>query len=207
MATVRFARHGETAWNRAGRVQGWAPTRLTDRGRDQADALATRPDRPPDRLVASDLPRAVETAERLAAATGRAVETDERWRERDWGRLQGLSAAGLYERFPRFSLMDGDAAEAMAARPEGGESLRAVQARVLDAWGDLRAALSPDATAVVVTHAVPICVVVAAAAERDPAAVLRDCAPETGTTVDLRVTDGEATVVDEVSDRDLPVRG
>ncbi|MFB6196640.1 MAG: histidine phosphatase family protein, partial [Haloplanus sp.] len=40
MTTVLLARHGETTWNRDGRLQGWAPTPLTDRGHDQARALA-----------------------------------------------------------------------------------------------------------------------------------------------------------------------
>jgi hypothetical protein len=37
--TAVLVRHGETAWNREGRVQGWAPTSLTDRGREQARTL------------------------------------------------------------------------------------------------------------------------------------------------------------------------
>lgn len=41
MARVLLVRHGETDWNREGRVQGWAPTSLSDRGREQARALAT----------------------------------------------------------------------------------------------------------------------------------------------------------------------
>ena len=31
MTTLLLARHGETGWNREGRVQGWAATGLTDR--------------------------------------------------------------------------------------------------------------------------------------------------------------------------------
>lgn len=34
--TVLLARHGETPWNREGRVQGRAPTPLTERGREAA---------------------------------------------------------------------------------------------------------------------------------------------------------------------------
>lgn len=196
MATVLLARHGETAWNRAGRVQGWAPTRLTDRGRAQADDLAAAvAAAEPDRLVASDLTRARETAERVAAATGLGVETDRRWRERDAGRLQGLDADGLYERFPRLSLADDDAsADAVDARPPGGESLAAVRERVLDAWTDLRADLAPSATAAVVTHAVPIDAVRAAAAGREFAATVRDGGPDPGGVVEVRIEDGSAGV-------------
>lgn len=193
MARVLLARHGETAWNREGRVQGWVPTALTDRGREQARALAKRVERryDPDRLVASDLRRARATAERIAATTGVTVEVDERWRERNWGRLRGRRADDLYERFPRFSLADDDPGDGMAVRPEGGESLRETRARVLDAWSDLRTGLDPDAMAVVVTHAVPVAVIRAAATDRDPAAAIRDGNHGTGAALEL-VVDGTA---------------
>lgn len=41
MGTVLLVRHCETVWNREGRVQGWAATSLSDRGRKQARSLAT----------------------------------------------------------------------------------------------------------------------------------------------------------------------
>lgn len=41
MGTVLLVRHCETVWNREGRVQGWASTSLSDRGRKQARSLAT----------------------------------------------------------------------------------------------------------------------------------------------------------------------
>jgi probable phosphoglycerate mutase len=194
MATVLLARHGETDWNRAGRVQGWAPTRLTDRGRAQADDLAaTVAARDPDRLIASDLLRARQTAERVASATGLSVETDRRWRERDVGRLQGLDETTLYERFPRLSLADAGA-DALDARPEGGESLAAVRERVEDAWTDLRTALDPAATAVVVAHAVPIDAVCAAATGRAFAETVLDADRDTGTVVELETREGETVV-------------
>ncbi|MFB6302991.1 MAG: histidine phosphatase family protein [Haloferacaceae archaeon] len=199
MATVLLARHGETAWNRAGRVQGWAPTRLTERGRAQARDLATTvAAHDPDRLVASDLPRARETADRVAAATGLDVETDRRWRERHWGRLQGLDADGLYERFPRLSLT-ATGGDALDTSPEGGESLTAVRERVHDAWADLGTDLAPAATAVVVSHAVPIDAVCASATGRDFAEALLDSDRDTGTLIELRVEGGRTEVAGEVS--------
>lgn len=189
MATVLLARHGETAWNRDGRVQGWVPTGLTARGRREAEALAERVDRryDPDRLIASDLRRARATAERVAATTGLAVAVDERWRERNWGRLRGRRADEVYERFPRFSVAEGTPGDGMAARPPGGESIERTRARVLDAWEDLRADLAPDATAVVLTHAVPIALVRAAVTGRDPAAAMLDGDRGTGTFHELDV--------------------
>jgi len=63
MSRVLFVRHGETTWNREGRIQGWASTPLTGRGRDQARATGgLLRAAGVDRVVASDLQRAQETA-------------------------------------------------------------------------------------------------------------------------------------------------
>lgn len=190
MATVLLTRHGETTWNRAGRIQGWAPTRLTDRGCDQARDLAAAVDgsHDPDRLIASDLPRARRTADRVAAVTGLSVETDERWRERDFGRLQGFASDAIYERFPRFSLAH-EGRDALTARPESGESLADTRERVLDAWTDLRADLGPSETAVVVSHATPLHAVHAAATSRDFAATLLDAEHDNCAVTEVRVED------------------
>lgn len=194
MATVLLARHGETAWTRAGRVQGWAPTRLTDRGREEAGELAARIDRrhAPDRLVSSDLARARATADRVADATGRPVETDPRWRERDYGRLQGLESDDLYDRFPRLSLTH-RGTEALGSRPRGGESLADARDRVLDAWEELRTELEAGETAVVVTHEVPIHAVRAATTGRDFAGVLLEDEVGTGAVVEVPTNEGSGS--------------
>jgi probable phosphoglycerate mutase len=153
-----FVRHGTTEWNEAGRIQGWAPVGLSERGREEAasvaDALADR--RAVDAVVASDLARTVETAEPIAAAAGVAVETDPRLRERDFGVFQGLLSGDFFERFPDFDLLESGRAAAERA-PESGESWLAVRDRVLDAAADLRAR---EGTVVAVTHVNPIRLVV-----------------------------------------------
>lgn len=157
MSTL-FVRHGTTEWNEAGRIQGWAPVGLSERGREEAasvaDALADR--RAVDAVVASDLARTVETAEPIAAAAGVAVETDPRLRERDFGVFQGLPSGDFFERFPDFDLLESGRAAAERA-PESGESWLAVRDRVLDAAADLR---SREGTVVAVTHVNPIRLVV-----------------------------------------------
>lgn len=156
MATVLLVRHGETTWNRSGRVQGWAPTPLTECGHEQAAALAAHlaATYDVDRLVSSDLRRAQETARYVARETGLDLSTDPAWRERDFGCLQGLFSADLFERYPQYALSESGAAAA-TARPDSGETLVEVRERVLEAWERLRADAGPETTVVVVAHGGP----------------------------------------------------
>ena len=106
MPTVLLIRHGETDWNAAGRFQGRTDIALNERGRAQARALAERlADESIDRLVASDLRRAAETAEIVGAALGIVPHLDPRWRERDGGPVEGL---GHEETVARFGERAGD---------------------------------------------------------------------------------------------------
>lgn len=157
MSTVLLVRHGESTWNRQGRVQGWAATTLTDRGRDQARTLAAHLQEryAVDRVIASDLLRAQETAREIAGTVGVEPSFCAGWRERDFGDLQGLHSETMFERHPQHSLDDVGYAAA-EERPAGGESLLDTRERVLRAWSDLRASLPRDETAVVVTHSGPI---------------------------------------------------
>src|SRR4051794_36183631 len=71
-ARLVVVRHGETEWNRAGRIQGFrADSPLTSIGLAQAEALAVRLAREGiDLLFASDLGRTLMTATPIARATG-----------------------------------------------------------------------------------------------------------------------------------------
>lgn len=157
MSTVLLVRHGESTWNRQGRVQGWAATRLTDRGRDQARTLAAHLDsrHAVDRVIASDLLRAQETAREIAGTVGVEPSFRADWRERDFGNLQGMYSEDMFERHPQHSLDDVGYAAA-EERPVGGESLLDTRERVLRGWSALCRLLTRDETAVVVTHTGPI---------------------------------------------------
>src|SRR5262249_61705209 len=92
---VYLARHGETEWNRQLRWQGGTDIALNDFGRAQAVDLAERL-RPfaPARVHASDLSRARETGEIIAARLGVPfLGTDLRLNERRFGVFEGLTAA------------------------------------------------------------------------------------------------------------------
>ncbi len=88
--TLFLVRHGETPDNVSQIMQGQTQGRLNDKGRQQAEAVAQRMSREPlDAVVASDLRRAVETAEIIAATHGLPVVTTPLLRERDWGSFTG----------------------------------------------------------------------------------------------------------------------
>ena len=157
MATVLLVRHGETAWNRERRLQGWAPVGLSELGRRQARALgaALAASHDVDGIVASDLRRTRETADLVAEAVDAPVRPDPGWRERDFGVLQGVTYDAFDAEHGAYSLaVSGEAA--VDARPEGGESLADLRERVLGAWDLLVADLGGDETRVVVTHGGPL---------------------------------------------------
>jgi probable phosphoglycerate mutase len=98
VTTLLLVRHGETDWNRDHRWQGNSDTALNDRGREQTLELAGTLHRP-DRIYASDLARARETAEILSERLGVPVVLDERLRERGFGAWEGLTTPEIEERF------------------------------------------------------------------------------------------------------------
>ena len=90
MTTLYLVRHGETVDNARQVMQGQTPGQLNDTGIAQAqevrDKLANHHF---DAIVASDLKRAIDTAEIIAQAHGLNVVTTPLLRERDWGDFTG----------------------------------------------------------------------------------------------------------------------
>lgn len=149
MTRLIIWRHGRTAWNAENRVQGQLDVELDAIGQEQAGTVAPRiAARHPDALVASDLLRARQTAEPLAALTGLPVTLDPRLREREFGEWQGLTMAEVTQRFP-------DAhARWRAGLPVGAcgvEEVDDLSKRVAAALQDA-ADRAPGGTVVVATH-------------------------------------------------------
>ncbi|MHB8382302.1 MAG: histidine phosphatase family protein [Candidatus Binataceae bacterium] len=85
-------RHGETAWNRAGRVMGRNPIELDADGRAQVErAVPFARELAIDLIVTSPLPRARQSAEIIAAGIGdAAVSEDQQLAEVRYGRWEGM---------------------------------------------------------------------------------------------------------------------
>ncbi len=101
MAELLLVRHGETDWNRERRFQGHADPSLNETGRAQARALADDlAGEAIDAVYTSDLARARETAEIVAARLDAEVVPLRELREIDVGEWQGLTWPEIEERHP-----------------------------------------------------------------------------------------------------------
>lgn len=198
MTTVLLVRHGETTWNRERRVQGWAPTSLTDRGRRQARAVGRHvaAEYDVDRMRASDLTRTRETARLVARAVGVEPVFDRAWRERDFGVYQGLDYEALFDGHPEFAV-DEVGYRAVEATPEGGESVLDLRERVLAGWRDLLADAGRGDVVLVVTHGGPLCHLLGHLKGLGPVASIAEGSPDNCAISEVRVEAGEPTVVVE----------
>lgn len=152
MSAAEFivVRHGETAWNAEGRIQGHLDSPLNEEGLAQALLLGDRLAREPfSQLYSSDLGRALQTVQPIADRSGHRVATDVRLRERHLGIFQGLTGSECArlssEHYARFRARDPD-----HVIPEG-ESVRQVYERVIRVFGDF-ARQHAGERVVVVTH-------------------------------------------------------
>ena len=94
-------RHGETAWNAEGRVQGQTDVALSAAGEAQARSLvAALAGERFAALYASDLTRVRQTAAPAARALGLEVRLDAGLRERHYGKFEALTYAEARERHP-----------------------------------------------------------------------------------------------------------
>ena len=134
-------RHGETAWNRSQRLQGHRDIPLSDAGRNQAvDAAPSVVALRPEVVVASDLGRARETADVVAAVVDLPVAVDPRLRETSMGKWEGLTRDEVVAEWePEWNAWRTTSAH---ASPPGGESRWQVAQRaaaVVDELDDDRA--------------------------------------------------------------------
>ena len=100
---VYLARHGETDWNVAGRIQGTTDIELNEKGRSQATLLAKRLKEQQvniGRIYCSKLARAHETAMTVGNAFGVDVRPVEGVEEMRFGKWEGLTWKDIEEQYP-----------------------------------------------------------------------------------------------------------
>lgn len=133
--TIFLVRHGQTVWNREGRVQGHRDSALTARGVEQArragrTLAALIAGRPPYVLHISPLGRARASAGLILEAIGPLLagqRVDERLMEVGWGRWEGLTRSEIAAREP--ALWQAFEVDRWHVAPPGGESYAALTER------------------------------------------------------------------------------
>jgi len=151
---VYIVRHGQTAWNAEGRLQGQAETDITDLGRAQADAngaklkaLIAEPD--DFDFVASPMRRTRETMQRIRAAMGLdpdAYRVDRRLVEVSFGDWQGFTFLELEAMTPGATAVRSRDKWNFLPPGEGAESYQMLMERIVPVFEEF---LQPT---VCVTH-------------------------------------------------------
>ena len=142
-------RHGETEWNRVGRLQGGQDSPLTDKGKKQAEDIAALLVKQnisflTHKLISSPQGRSQATARPIAAATGMIVETDDRLREIHMGAWSGLTRKEVDFGWPAVDPLENFID--WYARAPGGEGFNSLWKRVSEFLEDL------NKPTVIVTH-------------------------------------------------------
>ncbi|MEM9205544.1 MAG: histidine phosphatase family protein [Pseudomonadota bacterium] len=138
--TLYFIRHGETDWNRAGRLQGQTEIDLNETGRSQAkrngevlkdfltaDLIQTIP------IVSSPMRRVQQTLKIVLDEIGRSsdvIETDDRLKEISFGEMEGYTPAEMKAAHP--ALHRQRKTDKWTFTPPGGESYETFSMRVGD---------------------------------------------------------------------------
>jgi glucosyl-3-phosphoglycerate phosphatase len=152
-ARVLLLRHGRTAYNAEARFQGQMDIPLDEVGIGQAkrvaDTLALELAGAPVRILTSDLSRAAQTAEAVAARLGVEATPEPRLREIHAGAWEGLLRSEIVARDPEEHAAwgRGDA----EVRIGGGESRMDAGRRAAGAIAEADAALDGE-TLICVTH-------------------------------------------------------
>jgi ribonuclease H / adenosylcobalamin/alpha-ribazole phosphatase len=169
--TTLLLRHGQTPLSAERRFAGRGDIPLTEAGRRQAAAAASRLSARGgiDVIVTSPLQRARRTAQAVAEATGAPLQVENDLIEADFGKWEGLTFAEAAAQWP--DEMMAWLANADVA-PPGGESFATAAHRVLGALDRLLAA-HPQRTMVLVSHVTPIKTLVCRAILAPPAALFR----------------------------------
>lgn len=133
-------RHGETVWNASGKLQGHSDIELNDLGKEQAKTAGNYlKSFHFDRVFASPLSRAYETAKLATLERTFTIETDLRLREMSLGILEGLTMDEVPQDFHAFFQTPH-----LYKKPEKGENYKEVQDRAVEFYQEKILPLSTE---------------------------------------------------------------
>jgi len=160
MTKVILVRHGQTLWNLTMKYQGHSNIELIEKGVQQAELVAqSLSDEDISAVYASDLDRALKTAECIAEKHNLQVTAIPGLREINYGEWEGLTRDKINNRWS-------GAISNLLTYPDevqfpGGETFREVKERASTALKKLVAG-HPNQTIIVVSHGVTICTILCA---------------------------------------------
>ena len=134
--TIFLMRHGQTDSSGPERYIGRTDIPLDATGREQARQWAGRfSEKPPARIISSNLTRSIETASIIASACGTPMEEIAAFSEIDLGQWEGRTLEEIRTNHPaEFAERGKDLA---GYRPPGGESFGDLQGRCLPVFNEL----------------------------------------------------------------------
>jgi len=167
---IYLVRHGETAYNREGRLQGQSDVPLNETGRSQAEALARRLG---DEFAAagetvadiycSPLSRTAQTARTIGGVFHKEPRVDSGLKEMDMGRWEGKTPAEIKQSDPCVNgvpLLQRWKEDPLSYAVPGGEHVSQVDRRVMASLEEIVRSHGPRDNVIVVTHGGPIGVVI-----------------------------------------------
>ena len=157
MATLILVRHGESEWNRVGRIQGQVNSPLTDFGVSQAmairDYLSEIFFNNEIKIYTSPLERAIKTAEIISqgiSVTRRGIIIEERLNDFNLGEISGIigwdRVAEVFPKQAKLRLQN-----PMLFHPLGGESGKEFDTRIRTLINEM---MVDDKTKILVSHGI-----------------------------------------------------
>ena len=141
-------RHGETLWNKEGRVQGTSDIELSDIGKKQAKLLAlSLKDHTIEAIHVSPLKRALQTAKIINEFHSLDIQIHQNLMEMDQGDFEGFSFKELMADKKEF--LKRWITDPAAIKMPNGESLSELQNR---AWRTMEEIISKSQNALIVSH-------------------------------------------------------
>jgi len=149
-------RHGETLWNKEGRVQGISDVELSAAGIQQARLLSlSLKDQPIRAIHTSPLKRALQTAEIINEFHRKEIHSHQDLMEMDQGDFEGVSFKKLMACEKDF--LNKWIADPASVQMPNGESLIQLQER---AWRAMERIINKEENAVIVAHNFTIAVII-----------------------------------------------
>ena len=188
-------RHGETLWNKEGRVQGTSDVELSFMGKKQAELLAlSLKDHPIEAIHASPLKRAYQTAEIINEFHHLDIQIHRNLMEMDQGDFEGLSFKELMAGKKDF--LQKWISDPASVKMPNGESLAELQER---AWRTMEEIIGKSKNALVVSHNFTIAAILCHLRNISLAEFRSACVDTASKTI-VRLGDKEA-IIDLLNDR------